>query len=31
MVVSYTPREVRIRLRDIEFDEKQVEEVKPLK
>ncbi|MHA2280680.1 MAG: hypothetical protein ACXAC5_07500 [Promethearchaeota archaeon] len=27
---SYTPREVRIRLRDIEFDEKEAEVVFPL-
>lgn len=27
---SYTPREVRIRLREIEFDEKEAEEVFPL-
>ena len=27
---SYTPREIRIRLREIEFDEKQAEEVFPL-
>ena len=27
---SYTPREVRIRLREIEFDEKEAEQVFPL-
>jgi len=27
---SYTPREIRIRMREIEFDEKQAEEVFPL-
>jgi len=27
---AYTPREVRIRLREIEFDEKEAEEVFPL-
>ena len=27
---SYTPREIRMRLREIEFDEKQAEEVFPL-
>jgi len=27
---SFTPREIRIRLREIEFDEKQAEEVFPL-
>ena len=27
---SYTPREIRMRLREIEFDEKQTEEIFPL-
>ncbi|MBY8992484.1 MAG: hypothetical protein KGD58_17185 [Candidatus Lokiarchaeota archaeon] len=27
---SYTPREIRMRLREIEFDEKQAEEIFPL-
>ena len=27
---SFTPREIRMRLREIEFDEKQAEEVFPL-
>jgi len=27
---SYTPREVRIRMREIEFDEKEAEQVFPL-
>jgi hypothetical protein len=27
---AYTPREIRMRLREIEFDEKQAEEVFPL-
>ena len=27
---SHTPREIRIKLREIEFDEKQAEEVFPL-